>query len=72
MRAMTRYAIQFEMAQKLADVVLRRTGLGSAGRPAEAGLRAAEDVLAVELGWDEHRRQTELAQVQRTWTWFQV
>ena len=72
MRAMTRYAVQFEMAQKLADVVLRRTGLGSAGRPAETSLRAAEEVLAVELGWDERRRQTELAQVQRTWTWFQV
>jgi glycerol-3-phosphate dehydrogenase len=69
-RAMARYAIQFEMAQKLSDVVLRRTALGSAGRPAEASLRAAEEIMSAELGWDEQRRQNELAEVQRAWTWF--
>lgn len=69
-RGMARYAVQYEMAQKLADVVLRRTALGSAGRPDEASLRAAEEVLTTELGWDEHRRQIELTEVQRAWTWF--
>jgi glycerol-3-phosphate dehydrogenase len=70
--AMTRYAVQCEMAQKLADVVMRRTALGSAGRPVEASLRAAEEVMAAELGWDERRRQDELVEVERAWNWFQA
>ena len=71
-RALTRYAVKNEMAQKLSDVVLRRTALGSAGRPPSASLHAAEEVMATELGWDEKRRQQEMADVQRAWTWFQA
>lgn len=70
-RALTRYAVQYEMAQKLADVVLRRTALGSAGRPSDASLHAAEQVMATEFGWDENRRQLELADVHGAWSWFQ-
>jgi glycerol-3-phosphate dehydrogenase len=70
-RALTHYAIQYEMAQKLADVILRRTALGSAGMPTEASLHTAEQVMATELGWDEKRRQQELTDVQQAWAWFQ-
>ena len=56
-----RYAVRNEKATSLADIVLRRTGMGwSAGR----GLCCAEsvaDVAASELGWGEDERSVQLA-----------
>jgi glycerol-3-phosphate dehydrogenase len=57
------HAVRFEMAQKLADVVFRRTGLGSAGNPGEASLRACARVMAEELGWEEAKVRRELDEV---------
>jgi glycerol-3-phosphate dehydrogenase len=52
-------AVAEEMARTLADVVLRRLDLGTAGPPPAAGLDEVEAVVARELAWDTARRQAE-------------
>ena len=54
------HGIREEMAQKLSDIVLRRTELGTAGHPGDEALRFCADVMGAELGWDPSRRQQEL------------
>lgn len=55
------HAARREMAVTLADVVLRRTGLGTACPPSPEALRRAAELLAAEQGWDEERTAAELA-----------
>jgi glycerol-3-phosphate dehydrogenase len=59
------HSIRQEMAVTLADVVFRRTGLGSAGDPGGRALEAAARIAARELGWSEARTSEELAEVRR-------
>ncbi|HSD09611.1 MAG TPA: glycerol-3-phosphate dehydrogenase/oxidase [Candidatus Binatia bacterium] len=59
------FAVRREMAAKLADVVFRRTDLGAAGHPGDPALVAAAALVAQELGWDEARIESELAEVRR-------
>jgi glycerol-3-phosphate dehydrogenase len=47
------HTVRYEMAVTLADVILRRTGLGAAGMPDPACLRACAELMATELGWDQ-------------------
>lgn len=56
------HGVREEMACRLTDVVMRRTDLGCLGHPGEAALRACADIVAAELGWDEARRNKELAE----------
>ena len=58
------HAVREEMAQKLADVVFRRTDLGTGGHPGEAALRTCAELMAAELGWDARRVQRELEEVE--------
>jgi glycerol-3-phosphate dehydrogenase len=55
------HAAREEMALTLEDVVMRRTGIGQLGRPAPENLEKAAGLLTAELGWDEARKQQELA-----------
>jgi glycerol-3-phosphate dehydrogenase len=48
-------AVRNEMALTLEDVVLRRTGLGSAGYPGDAAVLKLETILRDELGWTSTR-----------------
>ncbi len=57
------YGIREEMAQRLIDIVLRRTELGSAGNPGENALRTCASIMAAELKWDEMKIQRELDEV---------
>jgi len=57
------HAVRNEYAQKLSDVVFRRTELGSGECPGDTGLRSCAEILANELGWDKNRIQTEIDQV---------
>lgn len=57
------YAVREEMAEKLGDVVFRRTDLGSAGYPRDEALQVCAQLMAAELGWDDARIATELRQV---------
>jgi glycerol-3-phosphate dehydrogenase len=54
-----RLAAREEMALTLADAVLRRLDLGTAGPPAEPDLGAVSRVLAAELGWSAARERAE-------------
>ena len=62
--AEVRHAVREEMALSLADVVLRRTPLGTMGHPGRAALEACARVAGAELGWDEPRRAREIALVE--------
>jgi glycerol-3-phosphate dehydrogenase len=59
-------AARNEMVISLADVVMRRTTLGSLGVPDEATLRHAAAIVGRELGWDEERQRAEIAAVHPT------
>jgi glycerol-3-phosphate dehydrogenase len=63
------HAVREEMALTLADVVLRRTDLGSAGMPADRALRNAGTIMARELGWDAARLDQELADLRAQPCW---
>jgi len=57
------HAVREEMAVKLADVVFRRTNLGTGSFPGEQALVAAADLMAVELAWDQRKKEEEIAEV---------
>ncbi|MFV9630793.1 MAG: FAD-dependent oxidoreductase [Methanosarcinales archaeon] len=54
------HAIRDEMAQKLEDVVMRRTELGSAEYPGNEGLETSACIMAQEMGWGRSRIQEEI------------
>ncbi len=62
------HAVRDEMAQTLADVVLRRTALAALGHPGEAALRACAALMADVCGWDASRAAEELQMVERLLT----
>ncbi|HEX5475582.1 MAG TPA: FAD-dependent oxidoreductase [Vicinamibacterales bacterium] len=59
------HTIRHEMAQTLADVVIRRTELGAAGHPGDDVVHAAARVAGEELGWSPQRSSDEIAAVNR-------
>jgi glycerol-3-phosphate dehydrogenase len=59
------YTIREEMAVRLADIVIRRTGLGSAGPPPHVAVERCAQIAAAELGWDETRIADEVSKVAR-------
>jgi glycerol-3-phosphate dehydrogenase len=63
LRAEITHAVREEMAQKLTDVVLRRTEVGSAGYPDEEHLWFCAQVMGEECGWRPERIQRELEEV---------
>ncbi len=65
LRAEIKHAVKREMALTLADVVLRRTDLGSAAPPSESYLRFAARVMSAEFGWTDERITREIDAVRR-------
>ena len=61
------HAVREEMAQKLSDVILRRTGLGSAGYPGDRELKLCAETMARELGWSDRRMKQELAEIEQVY-----
>jgi glycerol-3-phosphate dehydrogenase len=57
------YAVRVEMAQRLTDVVFRRTDLGTAGPPTPESLEAAARIMGDALGWSPEQRRQEVAAV---------
>ncbi len=51
------------MACTLADIVIHGTELAAARHPCEETVRTASAVAAEELGWDDDRRDREIAAV---------
>lgn len=58
------HVIRHEMALRLADIVVRRTALGSAALPPRVALENAARIAAQELGWDDRRIAEEIAAVE--------
>ena len=61
------YSIRKEMAYHLDDVLLRRTWLGSSGKPNESHISLCLDTMTRELGWDRTQQQSELERVERAY-----
>ena len=55
------HGVRNEMAQKLSDVVMRRTELGTAGKPSDEAIARAADLMAKELDWSNEKKQAEIA-----------
>jgi glycerol-3-phosphate dehydrogenase len=68
LKAQIRYAIDREMAEKLGDIVFRRTELGSAGNPGEVMLNFCAEVMGKVLNWNGVRIRQELDEVHRAFT----
>lgn len=54
------HAIREEMAQKLSDVVFRRTDLGTSGYPGDDVIDICADIMANEMGWDAKTKISEI------------
>lgn len=54
------HAIHDEMAHTLSDVMIRRTGLGAAGKPADAVVAGIADRMQTILGWSDERKTREV------------
>jgi glycerol-3-phosphate dehydrogenase len=59
------YAVREEMAERMTDLVFRRTELGTAGHPGDEALEDLQEFLRVERGWSERRIGQERAAVER-------
>jgi glycerol-3-phosphate dehydrogenase len=57
------YAVREAAAQRLEDVVFRRTPLGSSGHPGAAAVERAAAIMARESGWSDARKSEELVLV---------
>jgi glycerol-3-phosphate dehydrogenase len=65
LRAEVVHAVHEEMAVRLADVVFRRTDLGTCGRMDPRAIDECSAIMAEELGWTETERHQELERVRR-------
>jgi len=59
------YFIHEEMAVTLADVVLRRSNIGSAECPSQGILSRLSRIMGDELGWDGDKRVSQIEEVER-------
>ncbi|HEY9839519.1 MAG TPA: glycerol-3-phosphate dehydrogenase/oxidase [Candidatus Obscuribacterales bacterium] len=57
------HALEQEMACRLDDVLFRRTGLGTLGRPPQAMLQRVAEIMAAHHGWDAAQQAEEIARV---------
>ena len=59
------YAARYEMVANLADIVLRRTDIGTGETPSDAALSTCADIAAIELGWSDARKRQEIESVRQ-------
>ncbi|MDJ0795267.1 MAG: glycerol-3-phosphate dehydrogenase/oxidase [Calothrix sp. MO_167.B12] len=65
LKAEVLHALREEMAQKLSDVIFRRTELSSVGYPGDEVLQVCVKTIATELGWSYTKIQQELQEVNK-------
>ena len=65
-RAQIVHAVRQEMAHTVADVIFRRTGIGTLGDPGDAVLERVADTMGDLLGWDAAERARQIAEARRT------
>jgi glycerol-3-phosphate dehydrogenase len=68
LKAEVLHGIREEMAQKLTDVIFRRTELGIAGNPGQDCLATCAEIMGRELGWNAARCHQEINQVKTTFS----
>ncbi len=61
------YAIQYESAMTLPDIMLRRTGTGTLGNPGRTITEKVASVAAQLLGWDDMRKEAEIASIKKVY-----
>jgi glycerol-3-phosphate dehydrogenase len=69
------HGVREEMAQKLSDVVLRRTDLGTGEFPGDKALQTCAELIATELKWNDERIQKEIDEVRALfprWSYGQI
>ncbi len=54
------YAIRFEMAQTLTDIMLRRTGIGQLGNPGDDIINKIASVAGKELNWNKEQKSEQI------------
>ncbi|MGB3223699.1 MAG: glycerol-3-phosphate dehydrogenase/oxidase [Desulforhopalus sp.] len=59
-RAQIVYAAREELAEKLSDIILRRTDLGSHGYPGDEALQICAEIMAKEKKWSKERIEEEI------------
>ncbi len=62
LKAQIQYGIQYEMAQKLSDIIFRRTEIGVDGYPGQETLAFCAQVMGEQLAWTTARIQQEIAE----------
>lgn len=62
------YAIREEMAQKLSDIIFRRTDIGTGANPGENVIRECADLMAKELNWDDVRKEKEIIEISKIYS----
>ena len=61
------YAIQYESAKTLRDIMLRRTGIGTLGNPGKTVIDKISSLAAGMLGWSEKRKEDEIASLMKVY-----
>jgi glycerol-3-phosphate dehydrogenase len=64
------YAIKYESAKTLRDIMLRRTGTGTLGNPGEDIMQKITDVAAEMLHWDKNKIKAETASILKVYELF--
>lgn len=59
------YAVRYEMARTLNDILFRRTGIGTLGHPGEAVLKEVACIAGKELHWSRSRIRDEIEKARR-------
>ena len=62
------YAIKNEMAVKLSDILMRRTGIGTLGHPGKKIVEKVAGIAALLLNWDEKQKKEEIVAVEQIFT----
>lgn len=64
------YAIKYESAKTLRDIMLRRTGTGTLGNPGKDIIKKITDVAAEMLHWDKNKIKAETASILKVYELF--
>jgi len=64
LKAETVHAVREEMAQKLGDIIFRRTDIGTVEHPGREALQQCAEIMAGELGWSKSQIEHELDEVE--------
>ena len=64
------YAIKYESAKTLRDIMLRRTGTGTLGNPGKDIIKKITDIAAEMLNWDKNKIKEETASILKVYELF--